>query len=164
VGSSPARLADFEARDARRPVRLVAADLDLNAAVVAAGVDPANRSLDVPRHVGTAAWWAGGARPGDRAGTIVLAGHVDFDGRPGVFYRLDRLALGDVVTVIGADGVRYDYRLSALRRVPKPALPAAGIFRVDGPPRLALVTCGGTFDAKERSYHDNLVAIADPVR
>ncbi len=163
IGSSPGRLADLETRDARRPGRLVEAGLGLDAIVVPAGVDPVTRALDVPRDAEKVAWWVGGARPGDPTGTVVLAGHVDYDDRPGVFYRLDRLPLGTSITVIGVGGARYDYRLSALRHIPKTALPDTSIFRTDGPPHLALVTCSGAFDSEGRSYHDNLVALADPV-
>jgi hypothetical protein len=141
---------------------LVEAGLGLDATVVPAGVDPVTRALDVSRDAETVVWWAGGARPGDPTGTVVLAGHVDFNDRPAVFYRLDRLTVGKLITVIGVGGARYDYRLSALRRIPKTAVPEANIFRTDGPPRLVLITCGGAFDSEGRSYRDNLVAIADP--
>ena len=46
--------------------------------------------------------------------------------------------------------------------MPKDALPADRLFARDVPPRLALVTCGGEFDARARAYADNVVVIAVP--
>lgn len=37
------------------------------------------------------------------------------------------------------------------------------LFTRTGPPRLAVISCGGTFDRAKRSYRDNVVVIAEPV-
>jgi hypothetical protein len=42
------------------------------------------------------------------------------------------------------------------------AVPLARHFARDGPPRLALVTCGGPFDERTRHYRDNVVITAEP--
>jgi hypothetical protein len=39
----------------------------------------------------------------------------------------------------------------------------ADVFRRDGPPRLALVSCGGAFDERTGNYADNIVVLAQPV-
>jgi hypothetical protein len=38
------------------------------------------------------------------------------------------------------------------------------IFARDGAPQLVLITCGGTFDRTIRSYEDNVVVTAEPVK
>ena len=38
------------------------------------------------------------------------------------------------------------------------------LFTRSGPPRLTLITCGGPFLPEFRSYRDNVVVVAEPVR
>jgi hypothetical protein len=47
--------------------------------------------------------------------------------------------------------------------IQKRALPLDALFRRDGPPRLALITCGGPFLPDVGSYRDNVVVVAEPV-
>jgi hypothetical protein len=93
----------------------------------------------------------------------VLAAHVDYDGRPGAFFRLRELAAGDRVEVQGPDGRTLELAVTEVTQVPKDRLAAAGAFDRAGPSRVALVTCGGAFDRARRSYEDNVLAWAEPV-
>ena len=133
--------------------------IDGDAVVRPVGVE-ADGSMAVPpaEEVG---WYRFGPAPGE-PGTAVLAAHVDFDGRPGAFFRLRDLAMGDEVVVTTADGGPSTYVVVALERVPKDELASTPAFAREGPPRLALVTCGGAFDRAARSYVDNVVAYAEP--
>jgi hypothetical protein len=54
------------------------------------------------------------------------------------------------------------YRIRAVRHHPKPELPGE-VFDRTGAARLVLITCGGRFDRRSRSYADNVVAYAVPV-
>jgi len=140
-----------------RPLRLVVPALHLDVPVVA--VQIADGILAVPDNVHTIGWWSGGAAPGDRSGTVVLDGHVD-DARQGVgaLAAVARLPLGGSVTVLTSYGdVRYTVR--ARRTYPKDALPA-DLFNAAATPRLALITCSGTFDRTTGHYQDNLVVYA----
>jgi hypothetical protein len=47
--------------------------------------------------------------------------------------------------------------------VAKGQVPLAELFTRTGPARLVLLTCGGPFDERARSYRDNLVVVAEPV-
>jgi len=47
--------------------------------------------------------------------------------------------------------------------VAKNALPGS-LFATTGPPRLALVTCGGSFDPATGHYRDNVIVWAKPAR
>ena len=110
-------------------------------------------------------WYRFGPAPG-AAGSAVLAAHVDYDGRRGVFFELRQLQPGARVEVTLADGSVQVYEVAGRRaQIPKgdlAATPASSTAPV--PPRLALITCGGSFDAGARSYRDNVVAYAVPVR
>jgi Sortase domain len=144
------------------PVRIRAADVGVDAPVVDTGVDEQG-GMAVPHDIRTIGWYRFGVGPGATTGSAVLAGHVDdrLQGR-GAFYRLRDLAVGSPVEVILADGTVVRYRVSAVEHVAKTALPAGEVFARDGPPRLALVTCGGAFDRAAGGYTDNVVVTAAP--
>ena len=162
LGTHSARLGDLQQLAARAPTRLVIPALGVNAPIQPVGTDPASGEMQLPPNVSTVAWWSYGARPGDRNGVTVLAAHVDYNGRYGLFFHLAELAKGATATVITANGSSYSFRVVSSRRVPKPALSGQGIFRTTGTPRLVLVTCGGDFVPAKRSYVDNVIVYAEP--
>jgi hypothetical protein len=144
---------------AHSPARLSIAALDVEAGVEAAGVGR-DGSLSIPEDPRRLGWWIGSARPGDRDGTVLIAGHVDTaaDGR-GALFRLEDLAMGARIIVRAGD---HDvvYRAVARRSYRKSRLPA-DLFRSDGAPRLVLVTCGGRFSGG--AYARNVVVYAEPL-
>ena len=170
-GSVPTTAAEMAAPAAVSPVtysgvvprRLTIAQQHVTAAVVPVLAD-ASGNLAVPVDPNTLGWWAGGALPGSPAGTVVIDGHVDSAAAgPGALFELRGIRLGAVVTVSGSPSALVTYRVTGLREYDKNNLPAAEIFVRSGRPRLALITCGGPFDARTRHYRDNLVAYAVPV-
>ena len=146
------------------PARIRLPSLGVDTAVVAVGVD-GRGEMAVPENVRQTGWYRFGPAPGSAAGSSVVSGHVDdaVQGR-GSFYRLVDLAVGDPVVVTTAAGVDLTFRVSAVRRIPKSALPVDELFARDGPPHLTLVTCGGAFDRASGSYRDNVVVTAAPGR
>jgi LPXTG-site transpeptidase (sortase) family protein len=145
--------------DAVAPSALGIAALGVwEAPVLPVGVDDAGE-LAVPG-ASDVGWYRYGPRPGE-PGVTVLAAHIAFDGVDGVFRRLADLRPGDAVTVALSDGTAQEYRITELSQHPKSELPPQ-LWARDGAPRLALVTCGGSFDPSRRSYEDNVVAWAEP--
>lgn len=121
-------------------------------------------ALVIPDDVRTVGWWTGGSKAGEAYGSVVVAGHVDSATRGiGVFAELRHLTPGQVVE-LEAGSQRARYRIASATQVPQAQISrAAGIFAVDGPPQLVLVTCGGAFDRVRHRYQDNLVVLATPV-
>jgi len=115
---------------------------------------------DDPTELG---WWRG-VRPGSGAGSVLVAGHID-SARfgQGPLARLVDLRTGDRAVVTGPGEYRADYVVRGVETFPKDELPAGELFGVDGPERLVLVTCGGTFDRRKGSWDSNIVAVLDPV-
>jgi hypothetical protein len=134
----------------------------VDAPVVPAGLAP-DGSLDLPANPAQVAWYAAGTTPA-ASGSAVLAGHVDFDGREGVFFALAGLPQGSRIEVSLADGRAAEFRtVGPAVRYAKSKLPVEELFRRGGEPQLVLVTCGGRFDPVRRSYDDNTVVRAVPV-
>ncbi|HYJ76462.1 MAG TPA: class F sortase [Kineosporiaceae bacterium] len=152
----PARPAVFT------PTRVVLPDGSA-APVVPVGLHP-DGALVIPEDVHTVGWWTGGSRAGEAYGSVVVAGHVDSATQGiGVFAALRRLAPGQVVELDGG-GHALRYRIVSATEVPQAEISSrAGIFAVDGEPRLVLVTCGGAFDRERHRYQDNLVVVATPL-
>lgn len=155
-----ARLASHRAVRVRPPVRIRVPALGLEAKVVPVGVE-ASGELELPRTGRVAGWYRFGSEPG-RPGTAVLAAHVDYEERPGVFYHLRTLEPGARVSLRLAGGSTRHFRVVARRSYGKRELPPR-LFARRGKPALALVTCGGAFDEATRTYAENVVVWAVPV-
>jgi sortase family protein len=138
------------------PERLAIGALDLKAPVDPVGVT-GDGALDVPDDPDRLGWWIGSALPGDRTGTVLIAGHVDTarDG-PGALYRLESLRIGSRIDVRAGDRT-VAYRVTARRSYAKTRLPQS-LFRRDATAQLALVTCGGAF--RDGTYDHNVVVYA----
>jgi LPXTG-site transpeptidase (sortase) family protein len=160
IGTQSGRLDALPDPVAVAPVALRIPSLGVDAPVRAVGVD-AIGEMEVPAATDVG-WYRFGPAPGDD-GSAVLAAHVDYDGRRGVFFALRQLQPGSRVDVTLADGSVQGYEVERVAQIAKGDLAASGVFDRTGPPRLALITCGGTFDAAARSYRDNIVAYAAPV-
>lgn len=111
---------------------------------------------------GPAGWYTEGPSPGE-VGPAVIAGHVDWDHSPGVFYHLNQAKPPDEVTVIRADGTTAVFRVTRIEHVSKDQFPTDQVYDDIGYPGLRLVTCGGAFNRRARSYVDNIIVFAELV-
>ncbi len=161
LGTRPATLEALRRDVGPDPVSVAIPALGINAPVSAVDVT-ASDQLEVPPTGAQVGWYRHGPAPGER-GSAVLAGHVDYDGRPGVFFDLRRLEPSALVVVRYDDGSRRRFEVQARRRYPKTALPVRRLFTQTGRPVVTLVTCGGAFDTAVGSYADNVVVYATPV-
>ena len=143
------------------PVRIEVPSLAIDAPVVAVGQEP-DGSMEIPGEF-EAGWYHYGPRPGDGEGSSVIAGHVDHAKAPGVFFELRNLEIGQEVRVTDTTGVMRRFRVTERFQVDKDELPSEELFRSIGPPTLTLITCGGGFSKKARTYSDNIVIRAAPV-
>jgi hypothetical protein len=159
----PAGDANYDADEHRSLPSPAALSIDAigldGAPVVPVGLN-AEGALDVPgaREVG---WYRFGPSPGDR-GSAVLAAHIAFNGRDGVFRNLDRLEPGGRVLLAFDDGSAKEFVVSRREQYDKDSLPD-DLFISGGESRLVLITCGGAFNPNLRRYEDNIVVYADPV-
>lgn len=142
-----------------RPAELSVPAIGVNAEIVSVGVEPGTDSVEVPP-ITEVGWYRYGALPGDPGGSV-LVGHVDGDGRTGIFWGLRGLEPGDKLTVKFDDGAIRSFVVTGRAEVAKPALPS-GLFSRQGPARLALITCGGGFDQTTHHYLDNVIVVAVP--
>jgi sortase (surface protein transpeptidase) len=118
----------------------------------------ADGTLSVPPY-DRAGWYGGGPKPGE-TGPAVIAAHVDSETGPAVFHKLSLLRPGDAVTVDYDDGTSVEFVVRGADRYLKSEFPTERVYGVTEIPELRLITCGGSFDRRARSYTENLVVTA----
>ena len=158
VAPSPASVRPAAAVTSHAPVTLAAPGLWAGAVQLdPLSVDAAG-ALEVPDTADALGWWSAGPRPG-MPGAAVVVGHVDLDGRAGVFSRIGRAPAGALLLVdAGSGAVRF--RVTSVERYPKSRFPTDVVYRPTVEPELRLITCGGPFDAATGHYEDNVVVRA----
>lgn len=131
-----------------------------SAPVIPVGVEP-NGEMEIPgaREVG---WYRFGPTP-TQDGSSVLAAHIAWNGRDGVFRTLADVEIGSLVTVEYEDGSVSRHVVAEVVQYAKDELPLDRVFAKTGPRVLTMITCGGTFNRSLNSYDDNVVVYAEPL-
>lgn len=140
------------------PLRLAIPRLEVDAPVVSVGLTP-ERAMDVPQRADQVGWYEYSARPGMK-GNSVLAGHLDWNGQPGVFRRLSDMRRGDSVAVRGADGQERSYTVEWTNEWPLATAPVGTVFEPVEQPALTLITCGGRWNTATQRYDTRVVVRA----
>ena len=142
--------------------RLVIPAIGVDASVVVLSVD-GDGVMQSPSTPTEVAWYDFSARPG-RGSNAVFAGHVDYhDYGAAVFWHLRRLAAGDAIIVLLADGTEYRYAVVSAESYGAEAAPIQEIVGRTAEEVVTLITCGGSFDASARAYDQRLVVRAQRV-
>ncbi len=121
-------------------------------------------ALDIPADVHLAALDTQSAALAARAGTTIIAGHVDnTDQGDGAFYFLYQIRPGALITITGPGHATTRWRAYKTAVTAKTRLPP-GIWSLTGPRRLVLVTCGGPLEHTPvgNTYRDNILIYATP--
>lgn len=140
------------------PVRVSIGSIGVSAPVTQLRLEADGR-LQPPKDFTSVGWYAGGPEPG-APGAALLTGHVDSYQGPAVFYRMERLKPGDVITVQRDDNTSARFAVTRLESYSKERFPTARVFDGVAASELRLITCGGEFDPVTKSYTRNLVVFA----
>jgi hypothetical protein len=116
--------------------------------------------LQIPADPGRTAHWASGGALDGASGTVLIAGHVASQGRPGALHRLARIEPGARVWTTDRSGRASLWQVTELYTRPA-GDPHRELYDASGPRRLAIVTCGGRLSGGQ--YSANVVVIARPV-
>jgi sortase (surface protein transpeptidase) len=143
---------------ASTPVRIRIPSIGVDSGLMALGLQP-DGSLEVPPEGFPAGWYTEAPTPGE-LGPAIIAGHVDWDGSPGVFFALRDLTPGAEVAVEREDGSTAVFRVESVEQFPKDSFPTDAVYADTDHAALRLITCGGSFDRQARSYSDNIVVFA----
>ena len=150
-------VADGEPMGASEPDRLVVPAIDVDVDVMDLGLTDAG-VLEVPPEAFPAGWYTGSPSPGE-LGPAIVAGHVSWNGTPGVFERLDELSPGDLVSIVREDGSTARFAVSRIRTYPQDDFPTDAVYGDIDHPGLRLITCAG-LNPETGTYEDNIVVYA----
>ena len=142
------------------PQRIVIPAIGVDATVLGTGLNP-DGTVEVPTmsQLDDVGWYDGSPAPGT-LGPAVLLGHVTGRGRDGAFVALTRLRPGDRIQVRRFDGSVAQFAVTGSETVAKDAFPTERVYGDTSDPELRLVTCGGSYDAEQHSYPDNVIVYA----
>lgn len=143
------------------PVSIEIPALGVSSVVMGLGLQ-SDGSLEVPPDAYPAGWYTGGPTPGE-LGPAIIAGHVNWNGDPGVFFELHEMKPGDKVVVRRRDGSTALFRVDDVAQYPKNEFPTEAVYGNIDRAGLRLITCGGVFDRSADSYLDNIVVYASLV-
>jgi Sortase domain len=149
-------------RPVARPVALTIPAIGVRTRLTDLGIT-SRGALQVPSSASVAGWYTGSSRPG-AVGPAIIAGHVDSQAGPGVFFRLPSLHPGDLVYVRRADRTLVVFRVTSVRTYLKDRFPSAAVYGPAPDAELRLITCGGVFDHDLSSYLSNVVVYAAQAR
>jgi sortase (surface protein transpeptidase) len=140
------------------PVSLTIPAIGVSTQLIELGLTAAG-TLQVPSSTTVAGWYTGSPRPG-QTGAAVIAGHVDSQAGPAVFFRLQLLRPGQLIYVRRADGTLAVFQVTAVQSYLKTQFPTAAVYGPVPDAELRLITCGGTFDSTTGHYLSNVVVSA----
>ena len=150
-GLAPVKVATATANPTTLRIQAIGLDLP-----VAPGTLNAGRELAAPNDTLGVVWYSDGPRPGMN-GNAVLTGHLDWQGKPGEFFRLKELTTGDIIQVTSSDGKQYLYTVQSSELYSAESAPVTDILGAKDHPLLTLITCEGTFDPVKHDFSQRRV-------
>jgi len=141
--------------------RLVIPAIGVDAPVEPVGVLP-NGILNVPqknRWTGVG-WYKDGPIPG-QMGSAIIDGHLNRPGGvPAVFWHLDQLHIGDVVTVVDTQGQALHFQVVQVQAYQPDKAPLEKIYRDTSGIYLNLITCAGSWIPSQHQTAKRLIVYA----
>lgn len=159
-GAGPQVAVQTVARTVAPPVTLGIPSLDITTRLIGLRKDRSGQ-LQVPEDPARAGWYSQGPAPGDD-GPAVIVGHVDSYLGPGIFARIRGMKPGELIKIRRADGSLAVFAVTQVVEYAKRDFPTEVVYRGNGDTSLRLVTCGGEFDRRSKSYLSNVVVFAAP--
>ncbi|MDJ0461077.1 class F sortase [Streptomyces sp. H27-C3] len=151
-----------EPQKGTRPQRVDVPSMGVTAPVVERGLDASGAVAPPPYdRPSTVGWYGSGTRPG-AAGVALLVGHVDTESKPAVFYGLSATRPGERIRVTGTDGSDLEFTVDDVQVFTRERFDPQKVYgpRESDRAELRLITCGGTYDKKARTYTANVVVSA----
>jgi LPXTG-site transpeptidase (sortase) family protein len=149
------------------PLRLVIESLDVDAPVVTLGLD-SQGVPQVPLNGGDVAWYDFSAKPG-QGSNAVFAGHINWEGKLGVFGKIAKMEEGDKVRLLSDEGREFTYEVFANYDVDPADPESLKVMYPTDDDIVTLITCGGTWvpDSSQRfggDYTDRTIVQAKLVK
>lgn len=142
--------------EGRKPVHLEIPSIKVSASIFGVGLTKTG-TMDTLKGPTSIAWYKYGAIPGEK-GNAILAGHRDWNGVLGSLYNLEKMKIGDKLTITYEKGHKRIFKLVSNRiylinEIPKEAM------SLEGDTRVTIITCAGKYDSKTQLYDSRAIAV-----
>lgn len=117
--------------------------LGVHARVLSMGVNSKNE-LQAPGNVYDAGWYNSSSQPG-LPGAMLVDGHISSWTTHGVFYGLNKLVVGDAITITRGDGHQFTYKVVRTAIMPSNQVDMSSLLvsQNTAKPGLNLISCSG---------------------
>ena len=139
--------------------RLVISSIGVSAPAYTVDLD-ASGAVGVVSGLWDVGWYDRSAAIGS-PGTALIEGHLDWYTGRAIFWDLHRVGAGDVVMFRQPGGDVLTFRVSEIRYVAYNTSISSDLVATSGKPRMALITCAGTWLTRAHTYSQRLIVIAD---
>lgn len=144
------------------PVQLQIPSLHIDAPIESVGLTVTG-AMDVPQSIENVAWFSLGIVPGE-IGNAVIGGHYGWkDQKDSAFDDLQNVQIGSLVHVNSASGTVVTFKVREIKIYAWNTDAKEVFISTDGMSHLNLITCAGTWDAKNKTYLKRLVVFTDKV-
>jgi LPXTG-site transpeptidase (sortase) family protein len=144
------------------PRTLSIPSVGINARVTPVGLTKEG-NMGVPASFDDVGWFKYGPLPG-QSGNAVMDGHLDNGkGKPGVFYNLDKVRMGDFVYVDNDNGETVQFRVTRVQLIDYNTTITSEIFGETDGQHLNLITCDGMWIPEQKTYSERLVVFTERV-
>lgn len=132
----------------------------VRARVLALGVNEKNE-VAAPGNIYDTGWYKASSKPG-QTGAMFINGHVYSESNDSVFFNLDKLTPGDVISVTKGDDSVVRYQVVKTKVYPYDNVDMAEVLAPINPekPGLNLMTCAGTAVKGTNTFNKRLAVFA----
>lgn len=119
-------------------------------------------TVAMPRSISDAGWYSKSAYPGQGYGSVLIDGHNGGISRNGIFANLDKLRIGDSITIERGDGKKIRYTVVENKIESLKDANATGIKRLLTPyitakEGLGLITCAGNWVPRDKVFDKRIL-------
>lgn len=141
------------------PRKITIPSIDVSGCVQKVDVDQ-NNAIAVPTNIHLAGWFSGSELPG-KIGASIIDGHVSGRYQKGIFENLKKLSKNDDITIERGDNSKLTFSVDSVASYPADKTMQNVYAHTDSnKSKLILITCGGKFNTKDKTYADRVVVVA----
>lgn len=135
--------------------------IDVKARVLPMGVNT-DGTMQSPINIFDAGWYSSSSKPGE-VGAMVVDAHASGRLREGLFAYIDKMAVGDVITIEKGDGKKLNYRVTHTEEVPLDQVDMKKLLLPYGSATngLNLITCSGSYVKASATYDHRTIVYAE---
>lgn len=122
----------------------------------------ADNSMQAPINTNDGGWYTGSAKPG-QPGALVVDGHASKTGTNyGLFGNLDKLTVGDKITIERGDSTRFTYAVAYIEEVPEDHVDMKKVMVPygDAAQGINLITCSGEWTRDGKTLDHRIIVYA----